>query len=331
MRDLAVPSLVSVAVPVAIMCWRTPELQGPVTAPHGSASAQRQPLLSETPSAVTDSSSLHGTGTSTELQLEVSNRDVLVLAVGLSALLFVPVFKHFTGLPPYLGMLSGLGVLWMVTDALHFGENKQYPRVQDALRNLDIGESVLHEACPWAHAFFISTELLLCMLCCLSNKLAPIQCLALCTGCGDCGLHVSSSLQILACVLCTGGVMFFLGILLSVEALNAAGLLQLLATDLNKALPDVNLVAAAIGVASAVIDNVRMRWGRRVHHHVSVCSMQAPCKDERTACTPPVRALSGFFCAYTVSCVLRRCRWWRRLWACTTSHRCPRMHSCGSS
>jgi Na+/H+ antiporter NhaD/arsenite permease-like protein len=53
-----------------------------------------------------------------------------------------------------------------------------------------------------------------------------------------------------------GGVMFFMGILLSVEALNAAGLLQLLATELNKAVPDVNIIAAAIGLASAVIDNV---------------------------------------------------------------------------
>jgi hypothetical protein len=50
--------------------------------------------------------------------------------------------------------------------------------------------------------------------------------------------------------------MFFMGILLSVEALNAAGLLQLLATDLTKAVPDVNIIAAAIGLASAVIDNV---------------------------------------------------------------------------
>lgn len=50
--------------------------------------------------------------------------------------------------------------------------------------------------------------------------------------------------------------MFFLGILLSVEALNAAGLLSLLAANLNEAIPDVNLVAVAIGLASAVIDNV---------------------------------------------------------------------------
>ena len=58
--------------------------------------------------------------------------------------------------------------------------------------------------------------------------------------------------------------MFFLGILLSVEALSAAGLLQLLAAELNQAVPDVSIIAAAIGVASAVIDNVSAPCGRGV-------------------------------------------------------------------
>lgn len=75
--------------------------------------------------------------------------------------------------------------------------------------------------------------------------------------------------------------MFFLGILLSVEALNAAGLLQLLAAELNQAVPDVNIIAAAIGLASAVIDNVsRLVLGAHelnmaasaasVHWHISL-------------------------------------------------------------
>lgn len=64
--------------------------------------------------------------------------------------------------------------------------------------------------------------------------------------------------------------MFFLGILLSVEALNAAGLLQMLAAELNKAVPDVSIVAAAIGVASAVIDNVSL--GPRGVRHAETAS-----------------------------------------------------------
>ena len=39
--------------------------------------------------------------------------------MGVSALLFVPVFKTVTHLPPYLGMLFGLGVIWATTEFLH--------------------------------------------------------------------------------------------------------------------------------------------------------------------------------------------------------------------
>ncbi len=50
----------------------------------------------------------------------ISHRQqVLILILGVSALLFVPVFKTYTHLPPYLGMLLGLGVLWSVTEILH--------------------------------------------------------------------------------------------------------------------------------------------------------------------------------------------------------------------
>ncbi len=43
----------------------------------------------------------------------------LVFFLGIGALLFTPVFKTVTHLPPYLGMLGGLGVLWMVTEIIH--------------------------------------------------------------------------------------------------------------------------------------------------------------------------------------------------------------------
>ncbi|KAF6254000.1 citrate transporter-domain-containing protein [Scenedesmus sp. NREL 46B-D3] len=142
MRDLFVPSLVSMAVPVALLCATAQELQGPVARPAPGTAAAAAAASIHKPSA-------------------------------------------------YMGMLSGLGVLWMVTDALHFGESRAFPRVQDALRNLDIA-----------------------------------------------------------------GVMFFMGILMSVEALNAAGLLGRLALTLNDAVPNVDTIAASIGLVSALIDNV---------------------------------------------------------------------------
>lgn len=43
----------------------------------------------------------------------------LILIWGVASLLFVPVFKTFTHLPPYLGMLLGLGILWVLTEILH--------------------------------------------------------------------------------------------------------------------------------------------------------------------------------------------------------------------
>ncbi|MCB2219388.1 MAG: sodium:proton antiporter NhaD [Bacteroidetes bacterium] len=43
----------------------------------------------------------------------------LMLIMGVSALLFVPVFKTVTHLPPYMGMLFGLGVLWVTTEIMH--------------------------------------------------------------------------------------------------------------------------------------------------------------------------------------------------------------------
>jgi Na+/H+ antiporter NhaD/arsenite permease-like protein len=43
----------------------------------------------------------------------------LLLIMGVSALLFVPVFKTVTHLPPFVGMLFGLGVMWAVTEVIH--------------------------------------------------------------------------------------------------------------------------------------------------------------------------------------------------------------------
>lgn len=44
---------------------------------------------------------------------------IFMLILGVSVLLFVPVFKTITHLPPYMGMLFGLGILWLVTEIMH--------------------------------------------------------------------------------------------------------------------------------------------------------------------------------------------------------------------
>lgn len=48
----------------------------------------------------------------------------LLLIMGTAALLFVPVFKTVTHLPPYMGMLLGLGVIWATTEIIH--RNKKH-------------------------------------------------------------------------------------------------------------------------------------------------------------------------------------------------------------
>lgn len=110
---------------------------------------------------------------------------------GLAALVSVPVFKAVTGLPPYLGMLSGLGTLWVMTDVLHAGENRDSLRGLAAIKKID-----------------------------------------------------------------TSSVLFFLGILLAVAGLESAGILNHLAQLLDAYVPSREIIATAIGLLSAIVDNV---------------------------------------------------------------------------
>ncbi|KAK3420526.1 hypothetical protein EUGRSUZ_G01360 [Eucalyptus grandis] len=108
MKDLVLPSAVSLAVPLALMSL-TSEVNG-----KGQESADV--LASE----------------------QMAPRGRLVFSVGVGALIFVPVFKALTGLPPYMGMLLGLGVLWILTDAIHYGESeRQGLKVPQALSRID--------------------------------------------------------------------------------------------------------------------------------------------------------------------------------------------------
>jgi len=64
-----------------------------------------------------------------------------IFFLGLSLLLFVPVFKTVTHLPPYMGMLFGLGVLWVVTELMHGQKNREHKdslSVIGVLRKVDV-------------------------------------------------------------------------------------------------------------------------------------------------------------------------------------------------
>jgi Na+/H+ antiporter NhaD/arsenite permease-like protein len=117
-----------------------------------------------------------------------------MLALGVGALVFVPVFKTITHLPPYIGMMLGLGVLWVVSEFIN-------PEADEARRR------------PFS----------------ASGALQRID---------------SSS------------VLFFLGILLAVAALESMHILGNFAVWLDKTVGSQSLIITLIGLLSAVIDNV---------------------------------------------------------------------------
>jgi Na+/H+ antiporter NhaD/arsenite permease-like protein len=64
----------------------------------------------------------------------------LVFFIGIGCLLFVPVFKAITHLPPYMGMLFSLGMMWVLTEIMHSKKDtdeKGVLSVNHALRKID--------------------------------------------------------------------------------------------------------------------------------------------------------------------------------------------------
>ncbi|MCB9284782.1 MAG: sodium:proton antiporter NhaD [Lewinellaceae bacterium] len=51
------------------------------------------------------------------------NSSKLMLIAGVSGLIFVPIFKTITHLPPYLGMLLSLGTVWLISEYVHPDED----------------------------------------------------------------------------------------------------------------------------------------------------------------------------------------------------------------
>lgn len=117
-----------------------------------------------------------------------------VFLLGVGGLLFVPVFKTITHLPPFMGMMFSLGIVWFTTELIHgkkiMQEKSKYSALQ-ALRKIDMPS-----------------------------------------------------------------VLFFLGILLSVAALGEVGHLLSLSGWLRDHLGNVYAINIAIGLLSAIIDNV---------------------------------------------------------------------------
>ncbi len=76
----------------------------------------------------------------TEVQHHANPKALTMLIIGLAALLFVPVFKVQTHLPPYMGMLLSLGVVWLVSEFMHKDKDEEERKpftVSHALSRID--------------------------------------------------------------------------------------------------------------------------------------------------------------------------------------------------
>ena len=137
----------------------------------------------------------------TDDQVEGNRHSLKMLILGLSAIVFVPIFKVVTHLPPYLGMMLSLGVVSIFAEI--FSNSK----------------------------FSLSS-----------------------VGSTESGVHVSPVHKALTKIELPS-ILFFLGILMAVGALESLGVLFEFATDLKQAIP-LDVLVILMGVGSAIIDNV---------------------------------------------------------------------------
>ena len=119
---------------------------------------------------------------------------VLMFYLGLGILVAVPAFKALTQLPPFMGILFGLGILWAVGDLVHRrkpDEDKEHLTLARALTRIDMSS-----------------------------------------------------------------IVFFIGILLAVAALEHTHILTSLAQWLDRTVGRLDVIVVIIGLVSAVVDNV---------------------------------------------------------------------------
>lgn len=125
---------------------------------------------------------------------EVNPDGKTMLALGIGILIMVPIFKTLTGLPPFMGMLLGLGLVWVISEIIHSNKDDERRRplsVAHALSRID-----------------------------------------------------------------TASILFFLGILLAVAALESTHILANFSEMVTNAVKDFNLISLIIGASSSVVDNV---------------------------------------------------------------------------
>ncbi len=134
--------------------------------------------------------------------IKLTPKGPTMLYLGLGSILFVPIFKTVTHLPPYVGMMLSLAVVSVFAEV--YSRSKAFVEVKS-----QDGNGTHHNP---VHVALAKIEM--------------------------------------------PSILFFLGILMAVAALESLGLLFGFAQDLNAAIPNSDIVVAIFGFISAIIDNV---------------------------------------------------------------------------
>jgi len=183
MKQLILPSLVACMLPALIIAYRFRGLK-----------IQTKPVLDNSPKEKRDGK--------------------IILMAGIGFLLFVPVFKTLTHLPPFMGMLISLGFMWIITTLIH--KNKE----------AEIAEKYT-----------------------VARALQKVD---------------------------TPSILFFLGILLAVAALQSYGVLKEMASFLSNTLKNDYLIGTALGLLSAIVDNVPLVAASQGMYDLSVYPTDHP-------------------------------------------------------
>ncbi len=108
-----------------------------------------------------------------------------VFFLGVAVLLFVPIFKTITHLPPFMGILFGLGLMWIVTEMIHSGKDdadKDVLSVNYALRKVDSPSILFFLGILLAVATLQSTGVLQQTAAWMDNKIGDIRVITMMIG-----------------------------------------------------------------------------------------------------------------------------------------------------
>ena len=132
--------------------------------------------LVEAPAADTDA----GTGVAT-----TAFERKLMFFLGLGILVAVPMFKTVTHLPPFLGILFGLGLLWLVGDLVHRHKEDEYRQrytLVHALSRIDMASIVFFVGILLAVATLEHTHLLRALAGWLDQQIGRLDVIVLAIG-----------------------------------------------------------------------------------------------------------------------------------------------------